>query len=224
MTAPADKLPDDLDAPLEVTLADWDPRVAYPLLTALVVPRPIAWVSSIDAAGVRNLAPHSYFNAVSSKPPHVVFSSNGVKDTLRNVRATGEFVLSIVTGHVLEEMNASAADLPSDVDEFDWLGIEAAPSVTVAPPRVAAAKANLECRVVHELPVGADSHVVVGEVLHIHVAPDVWRAGRVDVGALDPIARLAGADYAHLAEPLTLPRPRWASIAELPPGERIPRV
>jgi flavin reductase (DIM6/NTAB) family NADH-FMN oxidoreductase RutF len=214
--------PDQLDEPLELTPADWEARQVYFLMTGLVIPRPIAWVSTLSEDGDRNVAPHSYFNVVSNDPPHVVFSSTGVKDTLRNVRATGEFVVNLVTQHVVEEMNATAADLPHGEDEFDWFGLAAAPSVTVAPPRVAAARAHLECRVVHELPLG-NGNLVVGEVLHIHVEPDVWADGRVDPQLLDPVCRLSGSGYARLGEVFKLPRPAWDDVRGQALEDRIPR-
>jgi len=214
--------PDRLDADLELTPADWAARQVYFVMTGLVIPRPIAWVSTLSEDGTRNVAPHSYFNVVSNDPPHVVFSSTGVKDTLRNVRASGEFVVNLVTQHVLEPMNATAADLPPGEDEFTWFGIEEAPSAVVAPPRVAAAKAHLECRLVQELSLG-NGNLVVGEVVHIHVAADVWADGRVDPELLDPVCRLAGTRYATLGEVFKLPRPTWEQVRDQPLEDRIPR-
>lgn len=222
MPSSHDHPPESLDSPLELAPADWDPRQVYYLLTGLVIPRPIAWVSTADADGVPNVAPHSYFNLVSHAPPHVMFSSGGVKDTLRNLRATGEFVVNLVTMDLVEEMNATAADLPPDVDEFAWVGLDTAPSHTVAPPRVARAKAHLECRVVHDLAVG-NGNLVVGEVAHVHVDPHVWSGGRIDPALLDPVCRLAGTRYAKLGEVFTLPRPVWADVADASPPDRIPR-
>ena len=214
--------PGDLQVPLELAPQDWEPRQVYHLLTGLVVPRPIAWISTVDADGVRNLAPHSYFNLVAQDPPHVMFASSGVKDTLRNVRATGGFVVNLVTMDLVEEMNASSANLPAGLDEFAWVGLDAAPSVTIDAPRVARAKAHLECRLVHDLPVGNGS-LVVGEVTHVHVEPGVWSDGRIDPHLLDPVCRLAGAGYASLGEVFHLPRPRWDDVAEAAPEDRIPR-
>lgn len=214
--------PDHLETDLELDPADWAARQIYFLMTGLVVPRPIAWISTLSEQGVRNVAPHSYFQVVANDPPHVIFSSTGEKDTLRNVRATGEFVVNITTSHVLEEMNATAADLPPGEDEFTWFGIEDAPSAVVAPPRVAAAKAHLECRLVHELPLG-NGNLVVGEVVHVHVTPAVWRDGRIDPELLDPVLRLAGTRYATLGEVFKLPRPTWDEVRSLPLEERIPR-
>jgi flavin reductase (DIM6/NTAB) family NADH-FMN oxidoreductase RutF len=214
--------PDQLEVDLELDPGDWEPRQVYFLMTGLVVPRPIAWVSSLSAEGVPNVAPHSYFQMVAHDPPHVLFSSIGVKDTLRNVRATGEFVVNITTQHVLERMNASSANLPHGEDEFAWFGIDTAPAVAVAPPRVAAAKAHLECRVVQELTVG-NGNVVIGRVEHLHVAADVWRDGRIDPQLLDPVLRLAGTGYATLGEVFKLPRPTWDDVRDRDPDERIPR-
>lgn len=222
MTSSHPAPPDDLETDLELSPVDWEARQVYFVMTGLVVPRPIAWVSTLGEDGVRNVAPHSYFNVVSNDPPHVVFSSTGEKDTLRNVRANGEFVVNLVTEHVLEPMNATAADLPHGEDEFSWFGLEDAPSAVVAPPRVAAAKAHLECRLVHELPVG-NGNLVVGEVVHIHIAPEVWRDGRIDPELLRPVCRLAGTSYAELGEVFKLPRPSWEQVKGQRLEERIPR-
>lgn len=202
--------PQTLDAPLELSPADWPSRQVYYLMTGLVIPRPIAWVSTLSEDGVRNLAPHSYFNVIAHEPPHVIFSSSGVKDTLRNVRASGEFVVNLVTQHVVEAMNFTATDFPSGEDEFDWAGVTAAPSRTVAPFRVAEAKAHLECRVSDIVEAG-NGNLVIGEVTHIHVDDSVWKDGRVDPELLDPVCRLAGTRYATLGEIFKLDRPSWGT-------------
>jgi flavin reductase (DIM6/NTAB) family NADH-FMN oxidoreductase RutF len=214
--------PAHLDAHLELDPTDWQPREVYFLMTGLVIPRPIAWVSTLGEDGRRNVAPHSYFNVVSNDPPHVVFASTGVKDTLRNVRASGEFVVNLVTQPVVEDMNATAANLPHGEDEFDWFGIETAPSQVVTPPRVARAKAHFECRLVHDLPLG-NGNLVVGRVVHVHVAPEVWADGRVDPELFDPVCRLAGTAYATLGEVFKLPRPTWDDVRDQPLEQRIPR-
>ncbi|HVM00007.1 MAG TPA: flavin reductase family protein [Egibacteraceae bacterium] len=195
------------------------PRECYFLLTSLVVPRPIAWVSTLSEAGTRNLAPHSYFNMISSYPPIVHFTSTGVKDTLRNVRATGEFVVNVVSRDLLEVMNATAADFPPGEDEFAWAGLEPAPSATVAPPRVAAARASLECRMREVLSMG-NGNMVFGDVLHVHVADGIWRDGRVAPELLEPVGRLSGGGYALVDEVTHLPRPRWKDVrdADTTPG------
>lgn len=203
--------PDTLATALELDPGDWPARAVYHLITGLVVPRPIAWVSTLAADGTRNVAPHSYFNVVAHDPPHVVFSSSGVKDTLRNLRERPEFVVNVVTAEVVEPMNFTSTDFPRDQDEFDWAGITPVPSVAVAPPRVGEAKAHLEC-VVRDVVAAGNGHVVIGEVVHVHVVESVWASGRVDPRLLDPIARLSGSSYARLGEVFTLPRPRWSDV------------
>jgi flavin reductase (DIM6/NTAB) family NADH-FMN oxidoreductase RutF len=198
-------------ADLEIDPATLQGREGYFLLTGLVVPRPIAWVSSLSADGMRNLAPHSYFNACSTDPLIVHFTSTGVKDTLRNVRSTGEFVVNIVSMELLEPMNLTAADFPPGEDEFTWAHLKAAPSTVVAPPRVAAAPAALECRVREIKPVG-NGNMVFGDVVHLHVAERVWRDGRVDPHALAPVGRLAGSAYLTPGEVVKIPRPTWDDV------------
>ncbi|MFE4667363.1 flavin reductase family protein [Streptomyces sp. NPDC056716] len=203
--------PERLDGPLELSADAWPVRDVYHLLTSLVVPRPIAWVSTLGPGGVRNVAPHSYFTIASHDPPHVVFGSTGVRDTLTNIRATGEFVVNVVSADLVGAMNLTAADFPPGEDEFAWAGLAETPGVRVAVPRVARARAHLECRLVREVPVGG-SVLVIGEVLHLHVAPEVWRAGRVDPELLAPVARLSGSAYAPLGEVFRLPRPDWEGL------------
>lgn len=186
-------------------------RDAYRLLTGLVVPRPIAWVSTVSTAGVRNVAPHSYFNAMSSDPPVVHFTSTGVKDTLTNVRATGEFVINVVDADLLEAMNVTSADFPAGEDEFDWAGLAAEAAVTVSAPRVAAAKAHLECTVRGIISIGT-GHLVLGDVRHVHVASAVWSGDRVDQEALRAVGRLSGSGYTVVDEVVELPRPSWDEV------------
>src|SRR5574341_403406 len=148
MTASHDAPPRVLDRPLEVGAADWDQRNFYLLMTALVIPRPIGWISTISASGVRNLAPYSYFNLMGSDPFYVAFGSTGVKDSLTNLREVPEFVANIVTMHLLERMNFTSGDFPRDEDEFGWAGLTPLRAAKVRPFRVAEAKAHLECELV----------------------------------------------------------------------------
>jgi flavin reductase (DIM6/NTAB) family NADH-FMN oxidoreductase RutF len=182
--------PERLEAGLEIDPADWTKAQVYDLVTALVIPRPVAWVSTIAPDGRRNLAPHSYFNLVADDPPHVMFSSVGVKDTLRNVRATREFVVNVAGQDVLGALDATGASLPYGDDEFAFAGLSAVPARCVRPPRVAEASAHLECRLVRVLPTG-NCNVVIGRVVHLHVDPSIWSDGRVAPELLDPVVRLS---------------------------------
>jgi flavin reductase (DIM6/NTAB) family NADH-FMN oxidoreductase RutF len=200
--------PDRLDTALELEPDDWAPVDLYTLVTSLVVPRPVAWISTLDPSGHKNLAPYSYFNLVADMPPHVVFSSIGVKDTLRNIRATGEFVVNLAGREQLAALDVTAADPPPGRSEFDLGGVTVVPSRRVRPPRVREAKAHLECRAVHEVPAG-NGYVVIGRVVHIHVDPSVWLSRRVAPERYDPVVRLSrrygalGLDVTAEEEPST---------------------
>ncbi|OYO03012.1 flavin reductase (DIM6/NTAB) family NADH-FMN oxidoreductase RutF [Propionibacteriaceae bacterium ES.041] len=181
----------------EIVLAEEDPRAGYPLLTSSVVPRPIAWVSTVSAAGVVNLAPHSFFTVASRRPAMVQFTSNGVKDSLTNVRETGEFVVNFVSEELAEAANATSATFPADVDEFAEVGLTTEPARLVAPPRVAASPIAIECRLHRIVEVG-DSFLVIGEVLCVAIEesvldPDAKRP-RPAYQKLNPVARLGGPD------------------------------
>ncbi|MGW4032303.1 flavin reductase family protein [Streptomyces sp. NPDC004838] len=212
-------VPQQLDAPLELDPAAWPQRDTYRLLTGLVVPRPIAWVSTLGPDGVPNVAPHSFFNLVAHDPPHVLFSATDVRDTVRNIRASGDFVVNTVSEDLVEAMNLTSADFPPSEDEFRWAGLTAAPSARVRAPRVAEAKAHLECRLAREIEVGGAT-IVIGEVVHIHVDPSVWRDGRVSPELLAPVCRLAGSAYASLGEVFAIARPRWDPEEQAPTNVR----
>jgi flavin reductase (DIM6/NTAB) family NADH-FMN oxidoreductase RutF len=199
---------------IEIDTTTLGARDASLLMTGLIVPRPIAWVSTIDGRGRANLAPHSYFNAVSSSPPILMFSSShtsrfnadGRKDTLRNVEATAEFVVNIVSEDLLEAMNRTSAEVPPDVDEFILAGVTKHPSARIGPPRVGEAKVSLECRLNSLVEVG-DATVIFGDVLLAHIDEGVWRNGRVDAEALRPMSRLGGSLYAALGSIQRITRP-----------------
>jgi flavin reductase (DIM6/NTAB) family NADH-FMN oxidoreductase RutF len=194
-----------------------DPRTlastaVYKLLISSVVPRPIAWVSSVDAAGVANLAPFSYFMAITDEPPTIAFScsprAGQWKDTLRNVEAAGEFVVNVVDDERAEPMNLSSGDYPPETDEFAVTGLTPAPSLVVKPPRVAEAPINMECTVARILPVGK-AHLVVGEIVQWHIRDDVYDAatGRLDMHRLRPVGRLTGNLYSHIHDIFEMKRP-----------------
>jgi len=194
------KPPDRLTEPMEVDASLFDASEMNFLLTGLIIPRVIGWISTISAAGVPNLAPYSFFTVASTSPPHLLFSSaSGTKDSVMNARETGEFVANIADQSLVEFLVASSASLAPAVDEFDFVGLEKAPSAKVKPPRVLAAKAHLECVVRQFVPVGT-STLVIGEVVHLHCDPSIWSGGRVQPQLLNPVARLGGSNYATLGE------------------------
>jgi flavin reductase (DIM6/NTAB) family NADH-FMN oxidoreductase RutF len=194
-----------------------DPHgLAHNPFKALVAPRPIGWISSLDGEGRRNLAPYSFFNAIADAPPMVLYSSTGHKvgtegerkDTAANIRATEEFVVNVVPFALRDAMNRSSAPLAAGTDEFAAAGLTPAPSREVAPPRVAEAPAALECRVwrIVELP-GEANILVIGTVVGIHIDDAVIRDGQVDVTLYAPLARLGYRDYAAVHEVFELVRP-----------------
>lgn len=191
---------------LEFDPHEMEPRDCYFLMTGLVVPRPIAWVSTIDRDGNRNLAPHSYYMACSTNPPIVHFTQSTLKDTIRNTFETEEFVINIVSHELGPAMRITSAAFPPDVDEFEWAGLTAAPSTVVKPPRVAEAKIALECSLRQLLFVG-EGRMAFGDVLRVHVSEDVWVDGRIDYGRLRPVGRFGGNHYATIDETYRLPMP-----------------
>jgi flavin reductase (DIM6/NTAB) family NADH-FMN oxidoreductase RutF len=188
---------------------------------ALVVPRPIGWISSLDREGRVNLAPYSFFNAVAYTPPQVIFSATGphaaggLKDSAKNIEETGEFVCNFVTVALAQAMNLSSAAAPRDVDEFELAGLTKAPSTLVAPPRVRESPAHLECTLVRivELesvdPVKAPNRLVIGKVVGIHIDDAVLTDGLVDIAKLKPVARLGYMDYTPVTEVFEMLRPNW---------------
>lgn len=185
---------------------------------AIVAPRPIGWVTTVSATGVVNLAPYSYFNAVCDDPHCVMYCPNGaqpedggVKDSLKNVQATKEFVCSLVTWDLREQMNLTAAHVPRSVSEMAEAGLQPAPSVKVKPPRVAASPAQLECRYLQtvELPSNraTGNYMVIGEVVAIHVDEAVVSDGRIDMMKLKTVARLGYLDYCVVDNVFAMDRP-----------------
>lgn len=180
---------------------DFDPAVlgrkVYPLLTSVVVPRPIAWVSTRSAEGVDNLAPHSFFTVAGVNPGIVQFTSVGAKDSLRNVLATGEFVVCVCTEPLIELVNMTGTDYPADVSEFDAVGLTREPSLKVAPFRVAESPVAIECRLAgtHEF---GECTVVFGEVVHVAVDEQVLRDDRPAIDLLRPVARLGANEWSTI--------------------------
>ena len=175
----------------------------YDPLKALVAPRPIGWISTVSKAGVCNLAPYSFFNAVAEKPAYVMFSSVGRKDSLINIEETGEFVCSLATYDLREHMNWSSASVAYGVDEFPIAGLTATPSKFVKPPRVKESPVSLECTYWQTVPLppskpGAPptNYVVFGKVVGIYIDDTFIKDGIVNTGAMKPIARMGYMEYA----------------------------
>lgn len=185
---------------------------------ALVVPRPIGWISTISPSGVVNLAPFSFFNAISEEPEMVMFCPGGskadrpVKDSRANVEATKEFVCNLATWDTREAMNATSATLPAETDEFPFAKLTQLPSRLVKPPRVAEVPVHLECRYwkTVELPSPdprEPNAMILGQVVGVHIDDSLIRDGRVDIAAAKPIARLGYSEYAVVTEAFRMRRP-----------------
>jgi flavin reductase (DIM6/NTAB) family NADH-FMN oxidoreductase RutF len=180
---------------------------AYTLMTAVVVPRPIAWVTTVSADGTVNLAPHSFYTVSCARPPIVQFSSVGKKDTLANARATGEFVVNLAYGPLMEAVNNSSAAFGQHESEPDRLGIVMEPSEVVTPPRVRESPVSIECTL-HSTNELGDSTVVFGSVEVITVAEEVLVDGHPEYDLLDPLTRLGKNEWGVGARVVSIPRPR----------------
>ncbi len=190
-------------------------------LNALVIPRPIGWISSMDAEGRLNLAPYSFFNAVAYVPPQVMFAATGLqppegrlKDTVANIEATGEFVVNLATWDLREAMNITSVQAPRDIDEFALAGLTPAPSRTVNVPYVQESPVHFECRhlrTIDLLSAGPESpnKMVLGEILGIRIDDSVIKDGLVRYDRLRPIGRLGYMDYVRVSDVFSIKRPGW---------------
>ncbi|WP_457640948.1 flavin reductase family protein [Persephonella sp.] len=185
---------------MEIKTENLDPKHIYKLMTSVIVPRPIAWVSTVSREGIYNLAPFSYYAGVSSDPPLVIISVGskepGVKkDTWRNIEETGEFVINMVTRDLLEEMNISSLPFEYETDEFEKTGLTPAPSTYVKAPRVKESPVSIECRKYEIIEIGKMG-LILGEILNFHIRDDILNEkGYVDTTKLEIIGRLGGANY-----------------------------
>lgn len=185
------------------------------VLTGVVVPRPIAFVSSESKSGIVNLAPFSFYNAISYDPPMIVVSAARSagwkeKDTLANIEETGEFVVNVVVDDIAGAMNATAAEFPTDVDEFEVAGLTQVPSDIVAPPRVAESPVSMECRLDQVVTIGSgdkEHGLMIGEIVLMHVRDDVINGHRINHNVLKPVCRLAGNMYCHTLDSYEMVRP-----------------
>ncbi|MDP8971738.1 MAG: flavin reductase family protein [Actinomycetota bacterium] len=192
-----------------------DPQSCYKLLIGSVVPRPIAWTSTVSREGVYNLAPFSFFTVASRQPPMLCISvgpppeteggDRPAKDTLTNIEETGEFVVNIVSLSLSNTMFESSKNHPPEADEFEKAGLTPAPCEVVGAPRVEEAGVSMECLLDRVLPLGTD-HLVIGRMVRFHVRDELYgENGRIDVGGLDPLGRLAG-DYTKVETIFELPK------------------
>ncbi len=202
---------------MEISPSDLPWRSVYKLMSGSILPRPVGWVSTVDTAGRPNLAPFSFFNMVCAKPPTLLFcpiirtTDGQPKDTLNNVRATGEFVINIVTESLAGAVNQTAIEAPPGFNEFEYAGLTPVPAVRVRPPRVAESPIHFECRLTQIVDVSGGvggGAVVLGEVLHIHVAEHVLEGeDRINLQALQPVGRLVGNLYCRVSDTFSLDRP-----------------
>ena len=187
----------------------------YKLLISTVTPRPIAWVSSVDEQGTVNLAPFSFFNVVSVNPPVVGFSpllngSGNGKDTLNNIRDTGEFVVNIVSHRIAEAMSQTSAAYEPHVDEFREAGLTAMKSTLVTPPSVGEAMVHFECRLHDIISFGNEpmsGNLILGEICHIHMQDGVMDGDRIDVSKLDTVGRMEGSYYSTTRDRFSIEKP-----------------
>jgi len=208
---------------MDVRPADIPYNEFYRILIGTVAPRPIAWVSTLSATGQPNLAPFSFFNAICGKPPLLAFAPGlrmrgegekihgETKDTLRNVRDTGEFVINIVTYDVAEAMNLTSGEYDSTVNEFELAKVTPRPSKIVKPPQVAESAVNFECKVHQILDFSSPPHggsLVIGEIVSLHVDDKNIKDGRIDPTTLDFIGRMGGIQYSRTTERFNLVRPK----------------
>ena len=197
----------DLENPAE--------REIYFLLTGMVIPRPVAWISTLAPDGTANIAPFSFTTVLSSDPPIVCFVSSGVKDSMRNAQETGDFVYNVGGEELLDHLNLTAADLHRDESEFEWVNLTPRPSDVVKSPRLGEAPISMECRLLEVIPFGGGAgNLVAGEVVRIHIAERILTDDRVDPKKLRPICRLSGSNYATLGDIITLKRPTRQDLVD----------
>jgi flavin reductase (DIM6/NTAB) family NADH-FMN oxidoreductase RutF len=193
-----------------------EPRNVYRLMIAAIVPRPIAFVSTISADGILNLAPFSFFTAASADPPVICFApmvrgrDGSRKDTLHNIQATGEFVVNIVSEEFADQMNICSAEFPPEIDEFQASGLTPLPSDLVRPPRVKESHVHMECRLLEIVDVSAKplgGSLVLGQVLRFHVEDGWMQNYQLDPDQLRPIGRMGGSSYTRTTDRFDLTRP-----------------
>lgn len=190
------------------------PHQVYKILVGSIAPRPIAFVSTLSPEGKRNLAPFSFFNAICGDPPTICFSTSfrePRKDTYINIKATGEFVVNIVSEDIAEQMNTCSGEYPYGVDEFAISGLRAAASDLVRPPRVTESRVNMECRLVQMIDISTRPHggsLIIGEVVRFHIDDAIIDNFRIDADKLRPIGRMGGNEYTRSRDRFEMIRPK----------------
>lgn len=207
---------------MEFDFTTLPPKDRYRLLIGSVVPRPIALVTTRDERGIPNAAPFSFFNCFSHDPPIVALgmelrAEGGLKDTVRIIRVTREFVVNLVDEAIAERMNICAVDFPEGMNELSEAGLTAVPSSVVKPPRIAESPVNMECKLIEELRFGEGGKrsIVLGEVLRFHIRDEVLApGGRIDLDAMKPVGRLAGSGYVRISDRFDMKRMSYAEWRE----------
>ncbi|HMP03366.1 MAG TPA: flavin reductase family protein [Gemmatales bacterium] len=200
---------------MQIDVENSPPADVYQALIGSVTPRPIGWVTTVDEEGRVNLAPYSFFNAVSGRPPMVAYAAarkrdGSIKDSHRNAAAVGEFVWNVATEELAEAVNVTSLELPHGTSEVPIAGLSLVPSVRVRPPRVAESPIHFECRVWKIIPMGEEptTHLVIGTVVYMHLAEAILtEKGRVDPRKLKALGRLGGLFYSRTSDVFELPRP-----------------
>lgn len=202
----------DLVERIEFDIATLPAQDAYKLLVGAIVPRPIAWVSTLSAAGTRNLAPFSFFNGICGDPMALSFSvmrrgaQGERKDTLNNIEATGEFVVNLPDEALAERMNVTAGEYPSEIDEFEKAGLTPVASSRIKPPRVAESPINFECKLIQIVHLGEgrpmSGSLIIGEVVYAHIRENLLAGAKIDPTILRPIGRMGGPSYTRAASDL----------------------
>lgn len=189
-------------------------KMKYNPFKACLVPRPIAWISSINEEGIVNVAPYSYFNAVADIPPTIMFSSSAKadgfdKDSLRNIEASGEFVVNIASYHLRDQLNQSSKPLNHGVSEAEVFAIETAPSIMIKPPRIKQAAISFECNYLQTIELEeAKTKIILGQVIGIYIDDEIISDGKVDITKLKPLARLGYNEYTFIEKTFTMDRPK----------------
>ena len=214
---PGTKITPPFSSLTEVDIRELPQKERYKFLIGAIVPRPIAFVSTVSASGVVNVAPFSFFSGVSSNPPSVVFSvgtppDGRQKDTLRNIRETKEFVINSANEWMIEAVVHCAGDFAEDIDEMKEAGLTPLPSQKISPPRVAESAMQMECVLSQTVPIGnggpGSSTLVIGEIVYAHIATECFQKGRIDFSKYRTVGRLGGLSYGLIGETFTLAVPK----------------